>query len=90
MDTKAVSVGDDYLATSLVVDDLQMEAEAEVVVAARFHLVMLPLALPYLQVVMTVGDKLALGLHHPPLNVPIVKARLVEVERQERTLPQCT
>ena len=90
MNTKAVSVENDYLATLLVVDDLQMEAEAEVVVASKFRLVMLPLSLPSLPIVMTVCDKLALELHHLPLNIPIVKARLVEVERQERTLLQCT
>ena len=73
MNTKAVSVENDYLATLLVVDDLQMEAEAEVVVASKFRLVMLPLSLPYLPIAVTVCDKPALELHDLPLNNPIVK-----------------
>ena len=60
------------------------------VVATKFRLVMLPLSLPHLLIAVTVCDKLALESQDLPLDNPIVKARLVEVERRERTLLQCT
>ena len=52
---------------------------------ANFRLVMLLPSLLYLPIVLTVCDKLALELHYLPLNIPLVKATSVEVERQERT-----
>ena len=49
----------------------------------NFRLVMLLPSLLCLP--LTVCDKLALELHDLPLNIPLVKATSVEVERQEPT-----